>query len=118
MFDVSIEGILAIDKLDIVAAAGSARKLYVVSVPTTVLDGFATIEFIAGVDNPSINAIEVLSLSTGIPVGPVMAPAKVPVASPVTPPKAGPMAPPIAAPVVAPTSGVFNDVVINCGSGA
>jgi predicted phage tail protein len=60
VFDVQIEGIVAIDNLDIFAAAGANTAL-IRSVTATVTDGQINIAFIHGVEDPEINAIEVLS---------------------------------------------------------
>ena len=84
------ECILAIDNLDIVAAAGGVPNLYVVSILTTVSDGFLTIEFIVGTQNPSINAIEILSPPTD---GPVAPPVTIPVATPTIVPTTAPVTP-------------------------
>ena len=60
VFDVQVEGALAIDDLDIYAAAG-ARAALVRTVTATVSDGQLNITFLHGVENPLVNAIEVVS---------------------------------------------------------
>jgi hypothetical protein len=60
VFDVLLEGDLAVDDLDIYSQVGAETAL-VVSVPVTVTDGQLNIQFIHGVENPKISAIEVVS---------------------------------------------------------
>ena len=60
IFDVQIEGVLAIDNLDVFAQAGASTAL-IRAVTATVTDGQINIAFIHGVEDPLINAIEVLS---------------------------------------------------------
>jgi len=62
VFDVKIETMPVINKLDIVDVAGYATA-YSVSFTTSVIDGFATIELIGFVENPTISAIEVIEAS-------------------------------------------------------
>jgi len=59
VFDVFVEGVLAIDDLDIYGEVGSSAAL-VKTVYTTVSDGELNIMFLHGVENPTINAIEVV----------------------------------------------------------
>jgi hypothetical protein len=61
VFDVLMEGNLVVDNLDIYAQVGANAAL-VVSVLVTVSDGQLNIQFVHGVENPKISAIEVLSL--------------------------------------------------------
>ena len=60
VFDVEIEGALALDDFDQTAVYGWATA-GVQSFPVTVSDGNIDIDFIAGVQNPNIKAIEILS---------------------------------------------------------
>ena len=60
VFDVQVEGALAIDNLDIWAQVGANTAL-IRTVTATVADGQINIAFIHGVEDPAINAIEVLS---------------------------------------------------------
>ncbi|HEY5706892.1 MAG TPA: malectin domain-containing carbohydrate-binding protein [Terrimicrobiaceae bacterium] len=59
VFDVKVEGALAIDNLDIFSQAGANAAL-ILTVPVTISDGQLNIEFLHGVQNPKICAIEVL----------------------------------------------------------
>jgi Malectin domain len=108
-FDVTVEGILAVDDLDIFATAPGQNAPLVISIATTVTDGSLTIDFITGTVNyPQINGIEVLSLGPPVDV-PTLAPVPlVPTATPVS-------LAPNAVPVSAPTSSTFQDILINCG---
>jgi Malectin domain len=112
VFNVLVEGALAIDNLDIVKAAGGAFAAYVVPAQTTVSDGFATIELVAVVENPMITAIEIIKL-----------PAPTPVAPPVAPPVAAPILAPVTVPTNAPptptTSALTANAIarINAGGG-
>ncbi|MCW1923658.1 malectin domain-containing carbohydrate-binding protein [Luteolibacter arcticus] len=67
VFDVTAEGALAIDNLDIFAQVG-ANKALVVEVPVTVSDGQLNIGFLHVVQNPVLSGIEVF------PVLPVVSP--------------------------------------------
>ena len=60
VFDVKVENALAIDNLDIFAAAGGMNRALVKTVATSVGDGQLNIEFIHQTQNPLINAIRVL----------------------------------------------------------
>jgi Malectin domain len=100
VFDVWIEGALAISNLDIVQAAGGFSTAYVVPVQTSVSDGSVTVAFVPVVENPMITAIEIIKWSAPTPVA-------LPVASPVSGP--------ISAPVTVPTAPTFKDILINCG---
>jgi hypothetical protein len=62
VFDVSVNGEV-IPKLDVFAAAGGANIAIVKTVPVTVKDGKVTIQFTPIVDQPTINAIEVIPRS-------------------------------------------------------
>lgn len=134
-FDVSVEGLLVIDNLDIFRDAPGQNVPYIVTMNTVVNDGFITIDFVAGINDPQINAIEVfrvglskLPTSPTVPPlptpnsrAPAAAPFSVPVARPVRPPTtkfptAAPLAlPPNSQPVPVPPAGSFRDIFINCG---
>ncbi len=58
VFDVSVEGALALDNFDIFATAG-ANTAHVAKIPTTVADGTLNLLFDRVVQNPTIAAIEV-----------------------------------------------------------
>jgi hypothetical protein len=58
VFDVSAEGTVAIDDLDIFARAGANTAL-AVSFPVVVLDGHLDLAFLHGVQNPKVCGIEV-----------------------------------------------------------
>ena len=62
VFDVQVEDLLAIDNLDIFAAVG-ARTALVRTVNTIVSDGQLNITFLHGVENPIVNAIEIVATS-------------------------------------------------------
>ena len=80
-------------------AAGGARTPYIIPVNALVSDGFATIEFVAGVQNPMISAIEVLAMPSVLDaamlqtpnVSTVAVPLQAPVSTRATPPLATPM---------------------------
>jgi hypothetical protein len=63
IFDVEIEGQLVLDNLDIYSEAGSYTTL-VKSFPVTVYDEQLSIRFLHGIQNPKINAIEILKQSS------------------------------------------------------
>ena len=58
VFDVQVEGALAIDNLDVYAEAGANTAL-IRTVTATVADGQLNIAFIHGIEDPAVNAIEV-----------------------------------------------------------
>jgi Malectin domain len=82
IFDVKVEGNLAISNLDIFAAAGGFSTAYVASILTTVTDGFASIEFIPVRQNPTVSAIEVIMIVGNGTVTPPLI-TEFPVASPI-----------------------------------
>jgi Malectin domain len=134
-FDVYVEGLLVIDNLDVFHAAPGLNVPYILSMNTVVNDGFITIEFVAGINDPQINAIEVFrfgrSKAPNTPNAPPLAapnfvpaattPLSVPVARPLRPPvtkfpTAAPLVlPPHSQPVPVPPAGSFKDIIINCG---
>lgn len=61
VFDVTVEGALAIDNLDIWAAVGANAAL-IRTLQATVTDGTLNIGFVSVVDNAKVSAIEVLPL--------------------------------------------------------
>lgn len=70
IFDVEIEGQLVLDNLDISSEAGMNAAL-VKSLPVRVYDGQLNIRFLHGVQNPKINAIEILNqTSAAVPLPP------------------------------------------------
>jgi hypothetical protein len=116
-----VEGSLAIINVDIFRAAPGKDVPYIVTLDTFVTDGAITIEFVAGINDPQINAIEVLTAgapkSTPVAV-PIAPPVTVPVKQPpvVIYPTAAPLAlPPNSQPVPVPPTGTFKDIFINCG---
>jgi Malectin domain len=82
IFDVFVEGELAISNLDIFSAAGGWSTAYVASVLTTVSDGNVTIEFVSVVENPTISAIEVIQVNGNGTVVEPLVPSQSPLASP------------------------------------
>ena len=78
VFDVQIEGQLAIDNLDVFAEAGANRAL-IRTLTATVADGQINIAFIHGVEDPFVNAIEVM---TGAPPQPPLSLDPMPLQSP------------------------------------
>lgn len=64
VFDVLMEGGLALDNLDVFAQAG-ANKALVLARPVTVADGKLTIDFIHVIQNPNLSGIEVFPVSAG-----------------------------------------------------
>jgi hypothetical protein len=63
VFDVLVEGVLAIDNLDIWATVGANTAL-VRTVPTTVSDGVLNVSFVSGVNNAKVSAIQITPTST------------------------------------------------------
>jgi hypothetical protein len=106
IFDVYIDGSLVLNDLDVFTAAGGARKALMIPLTSEISDGYATIEFIAVVDNPIINGIEIVS-ATGSPT---------PMGLPTLPPVLATMAPipSTLAPVPEPVS---SSIRINTGGG-
>jgi hypothetical protein len=70
-FDVNIEGTKRLDKFDIFAAAGGARKAIVREFAATIADGNVTIDFIRQVENAKVNAIEILPVTGPVNAAPV-----------------------------------------------
>lgn len=66
VFDVKVEDEIALDDFDIFVAAGFATA-HVEAIPVTVTGGNLTIEFLHGVQNPTIAGIEVYGLEAGPP---------------------------------------------------
>ena len=65
VFDVLAEGALALDDVDIFSEAGGANSPLVRTIPlVAVSDGQLNIQFIHGVQNPLVGAIEILSLGS------------------------------------------------------
>jgi len=60
VFDVLIEGMLALVNLDIFSEVGNDAAL-IKTMDVTVTDGQLNIEFLKGIENPKISAIEVIS---------------------------------------------------------
>ena len=68
VFDVQVEGAPALSDVDIFSEAGGANTALVRTIPlVTVSDGQLDIQFIHGVQNPIVAAIEILSLGGGTP---------------------------------------------------
>jgi chitodextrinase len=61
VFDIDIQAQLAFAKVDIFSQAGGGYKALVLEAPATVVDGMLRIQFIHQVNNPRIEAIEILS---------------------------------------------------------
>lgn len=59
VFDIKVENVLMIDKLDIFSEAGGNTAL-VKSLPVTIVDGELNIDFIRQVNNPNIRGIELI----------------------------------------------------------
>jgi Malectin domain len=116
IFNVSVEGLLVIDNLDIIRDAPGKNVPLIVAVNAFVVtDGFVTIDFTTGIREPSINGIEVIYVGTAIavPSAPIKAPTKSPVVLPVSVPVPIPVPTPVLTAI--PTS---NNILhrINCGS--
>jgi hypothetical protein len=111
VFNVSVEGILVSNNLDLIRDAPGKNVPFIVTVnPFVVTDGFITIDFTAGISDPSINGIEVMYVTTTAPiVSPTKAPTKAPLSIPV---------PVLTAPISAPIPMSNGNIVyrINCGS--
>ncbi|MEL6185935.1 MAG: malectin domain-containing carbohydrate-binding protein, partial [Myxococcota bacterium] len=65
VFDVSVEGQLALDDLDIVAQGGGPNTAFVVNVAATVTDGFLTLTTSPNVQNPKMSAFVIRSAVAG-----------------------------------------------------
>jgi hypothetical protein len=66
IFSISVEGILAIDNLDLVAIFGN-QSGGMISVPVSLTDEVLNVLFERVVENPLINAIEILNAASVIP---------------------------------------------------
>ena len=66
VFDVQMEGILAMDDVDIIAEAGSDTAL-IKTVQVAVLDGELNIEFLHQVGDPKVYAIEAIRIGDAVP---------------------------------------------------
>lgn len=64
VFDVSLEGALALDNLDIFAEVGANTAL-VTSIPVTIADGKLNIDFQRVIQNPNLSGIEVFPVLGG-----------------------------------------------------
>jgi hypothetical protein len=95
------------DNLDIVRMAGGKNLLFVTSNDVTVIDGFVTIEFVAGADNPTIHAIEIIAFIT--PPAPISPPIAAPTPNIEVPTAVVPAA---TAPVNAPNPTVTTPVTV------
>jgi chitodextrinase len=60
VFDVDIQSVRAFEDVDIFAQAGGANKALMLEKPTTVTNGQVKISFIHQVENPKVNAIEIV----------------------------------------------------------
>ncbi|WP_201864484.1 malectin domain-containing carbohydrate-binding protein [Microvirga soli] len=70
VFDVTAEGSLVIDNLDIWSAAGNQKNAaYNVTVPVSVQDGVLNLQFASSINNAKIDAIRVVPASGGTPAG-------------------------------------------------
>ncbi len=65
VFDVRVEGAVALNDLDIFAEAGGRDVAIVKTLPVTVSDGTLTIDFAVVVQNPLISAIEIYPVASG-----------------------------------------------------
>ena len=74
VFDVEVEGVLALDDYDIYVAAGNSNAALVESIPVTVTDGTLDVDFIQGAQNPKVNAIEIVSVGAAVDTPPVVDP--------------------------------------------
>lgn len=61
VFDVRVQGALAFDNVDIYSQAGGGGKALVIQASATVNNGQIEIQFIHQVNNPRVNAIEIVS---------------------------------------------------------
>jgi Cep192 domain 4/Malectin domain len=69
VFDVTVDGAIAFRDVDVFARVGADRGLMLAA--PAVSDGVVDVSFVPGVDNPSVNAIEVVTTATAVP--PVLA---------------------------------------------
>lgn len=91
---------MAVNDLDVYAAAGGIKKALIIEVPAVVTNSVVSIELTSVLNNPMINGIELVYANGGSPVAPLPPPAPAPVLPPLAPPVA--------------KSG-FVDILINCG---
>jgi Malectin domain len=95
---VLVEGLLAIDNLDVVRDAPGQNVAKVITYDTFVTDGTITIDFATGTSDPSINAIEVIHTGPIASIAaPMTLPGKVPTKLPTKTPAVAPMLPPATA---------------------
>lgn len=106
VFDVWVEGNLFLEALDIYAEVGYHTPL-ILSVTSTVNDGFLTVEFVSQVENPKVSALEVMDARQ------FEAPTSAPTVS-VAPSMAPTTSAPITSPAPSATAG-WTNVYINCG---
>jgi hypothetical protein len=64
VFDVDIQSVRAFENVDIFAQAGGANKALMLEKPTSVTNGQVKISFIRQVQNPKVNAIEIVPATT------------------------------------------------------
>ncbi len=83
VFAVQVEGVTVNPALDVFAEAG-ARTALVKTYNTTVADGAVTIAFVHGVEDPFVNAIEVISQAPGDTTPPTAPVLGIPVAASAT----------------------------------
>ncbi len=65
VFDVLVEGAVALNDFDIFAEAGGRDRALVKTLPVTVSDGMLTIDFNVVVQNPQVSAIEIYPIASG-----------------------------------------------------
>ena len=94
---------MAVNDLDVFAAAGGIKKALIIEVPAVATNGVVSIELTSVMNNPMINGIELVYANGGSPMAPP------------TPPAPAPVQPPAAPPVV---KTLFSDILINCGGAA
>ncbi|MEZ6244145.1 MAG: malectin domain-containing carbohydrate-binding protein [Phycisphaerales bacterium] len=74
VFDVLIEGQLAMDNVDKFAESGGQKKAYVRSFTVTAQDNLLQVQLVHGVENPSICGIEVVQLASSAGASPASGP--------------------------------------------
>ncbi|MCH6256583.1 malectin domain-containing carbohydrate-binding protein [Puniceicoccaceae bacterium K14] len=64
VFNVQVEGVVVAENVDIYQEVGGDAA-YVISIPTTVVDGELNIVLLEGIENPKISGIEVIPMGAG-----------------------------------------------------
>ena len=121
IFDIFVQYKIVRYQMDLIQLVGY-NKLYKVSIVTlvekpttsgsTTTTGTLSIQFQRGIENPKINAIEILPYDSKISSRPTLAPIIPPATVPIAPPS---VTTPSGTPPTSPTTTTFPELLINCG---